>query len=456
MICRAIPYEGNEPYVFLSYCHKDAAVVYPLLEQMVSDGYRVWYDDGNHAGDDWLENIALHLDGCAVCLAIISENAASSHNCRNEINFAIECNKKLLALLLEDFCMPKGMRLQLGTIHYLKKYEFPSPNSLLLKLYETSALDECKAVPGSLPMRDIEDILPHADSNPPKKKKIIADLDDTDLSVDEPPSDTGDDSQADHPCTDESISDDEQVDDDELEVTVYDNPPLPEDEDSDAPTERAEKEGIAVLLRPSTGAAYVLDSVLSRIGRSKKRCDVVLDSNAYIGNCHAEIIQYKGQYYLRDLGSTNGTYINGEKLGEGEKSTLSNLCCFKLYDEPFLFVCGATANQIISGEIIYFLHSKATQGVKLLYNGDLLLDRSHKWEDGTLNDPKISRKNKHAVVKYDGDKLLLEDLGSRNGTYLNGLDIRGKGMQGIQVNDQIRLGDTTLIVGIITLQGDKE
>ena len=26
MICRAIPYEGKEPYIFLSYCHKDAMV----------------------------------------------------------------------------------------------------------------------------------------------------------------------------------------------------------------------------------------------------------------------------------------------------------------------------------------------------------------------------------------------------------------------------------------------
>ena len=60
MNCRVKPYEGQEPYLFLSYCHKDATQVYPLLETMTRAGYRFWYDDGNHPGDEWPENIAQH------------------------------------------------------------------------------------------------------------------------------------------------------------------------------------------------------------------------------------------------------------------------------------------------------------------------------------------------------------------------------------------------------------
>ena len=41
MFCRVVPYEGNEPYIFLSYCHKDQAKVYPIFEQMAFDGYRL-------------------------------------------------------------------------------------------------------------------------------------------------------------------------------------------------------------------------------------------------------------------------------------------------------------------------------------------------------------------------------------------------------------------------------
>ena len=46
MICRAIPFEGKEPYIFVSYCHADKEILYPLFEQMAMDGYRIWYDDG--------------------------------------------------------------------------------------------------------------------------------------------------------------------------------------------------------------------------------------------------------------------------------------------------------------------------------------------------------------------------------------------------------------------------
>ena len=131
MLCRAVPYEGKEPYIFFSYCHKDSAVVYPVLEQLVKDGYRVWYDDGNHPGDDWLENIAGHLDGCSVCLAMLSGNSAASHNCRNELSFAVECEKPILAVMLEDFPMPLGMKLQLGTLQHIKYYELHSFQQLM-------------------------------------------------------------------------------------------------------------------------------------------------------------------------------------------------------------------------------------------------------------------------------------------------------------------------------------
>lgn len=150
MICRVIPYEGSEPYIFLSYCHKDSASVYPLFEQMVKDGYRVWYDNGNNAGDDWPENIAEHLKRSHICLAFISAQSSDSHNCRTEISFAIECRKKLVPVLIENFHMPLGMRMQLSSLHYLKKTDFPSDSGLLNKIYEADGIKDCKGQPGAL------------------------------------------------------------------------------------------------------------------------------------------------------------------------------------------------------------------------------------------------------------------------------------------------------------------
>ena len=155
MQCRAIPYAGNEPYIFLSYCHKDSALVYPLFTQMVMDGYRVWYDDGNIAGDDWPENIAKHLDNSCVCLAFISNNSINSHNCNAEVTFAYNQQKKILPIMLEDCTLPMGKRLMFSSVHFIQKKDYSTDNDLLQKIYQSSDLEKCKTEPGSLKLREI-------------------------------------------------------------------------------------------------------------------------------------------------------------------------------------------------------------------------------------------------------------------------------------------------------------
>lgn len=108
-------YEGNENYIFVSYAHKDAAAVVPILERLSADGFRVWYDAGIEAGTEWPEYIADHLMRSAVVLVFMSNASAASPNCRKEINFSLELGKELLVVYLEDTQMSAGMRLQLNS-----------------------------------------------------------------------------------------------------------------------------------------------------------------------------------------------------------------------------------------------------------------------------------------------------------------------------------------------------
>ena len=48
------------------------------------------------------------------------------------------------------------------------------------------------------------------------------------------------------------------------------------------------------------------------IGRSD-RCQVVL-GDTYSSQVHARIFRRNGQFFIEDMGSTNGTYLNGRKL----------------------------------------------------------------------------------------------------------------------------------------------
>ena len=37
-------YEGDEPYIFVSYAHEDASKVFPELKRFHDDGINIWYD----------------------------------------------------------------------------------------------------------------------------------------------------------------------------------------------------------------------------------------------------------------------------------------------------------------------------------------------------------------------------------------------------------------------------
>lgn len=50
------------------------------------------------------------------------------------------------------------------------------------------------------------------------------------------------------------------------------------------------------------------------IGRAKSS-DIVL-SDPYVSSAHARIYKLGGEYFIEDLGSTNGTYLNDLKVGQ--------------------------------------------------------------------------------------------------------------------------------------------
>jgi pSer/pThr/pTyr-binding forkhead associated (FHA) protein len=59
------------------------------------------------------------------------------------------------------------------------------------------------------------------------------------------------------------------------------------------------------------GRAYPLDDEVT-LGRAAG-CQVPLD-DAYASQVHARVFQREGQWYLEDLGSTNGTYLNRRRV----------------------------------------------------------------------------------------------------------------------------------------------
>ncbi|MEG1790077.1 MAG: TIR domain-containing protein [Oscillospiraceae bacterium] len=134
------PYEGDEPYIFISYAHTDSREVLKIISDMHDRGFRIWYDEGIEAGSEWTECIASHLGGAALMIGFVSESYMSSANCRREMNFAVQKKIKVLNIYLSPTTLTPGMELQIGGIWALMKYAYPSDAHFYMKLYEAPAL----------------------------------------------------------------------------------------------------------------------------------------------------------------------------------------------------------------------------------------------------------------------------------------------------------------------------
>jgi len=113
------PYEGDEPYIFVSYSHKDSEQVFPILQKLYERGLRIWYDEGIDPGSEWPEEIANHLLNCGLFLLFMSPDAAESHNVRREITMAIDRKKPLINIFIKETQLKPGLQLQLNLIQHI-------------------------------------------------------------------------------------------------------------------------------------------------------------------------------------------------------------------------------------------------------------------------------------------------------------------------------------------------
>jgi FHA domain len=88
------------------------------------------------------------------------------------------------------------------------------------------------------------------------------------------------------------------------------------------------------------------------------------------------------------------------------------------------------------------IHEGAGAGSELPVDGELILGREQATADLVIEDPGVSRR--HARVLANNGSVIVEDLGSSNGTYVNGERISSPVELG--AGDELQLGDT--VVGL--------
>jgi len=116
-------YDGDDPFIFVSYAHLDFELVYPELDRIRKLGFNIWYDQGIEVGKNWTDQLAQRLSDCALVIFFITPNSALSRHCGNEVHFALDLEKPLLNIYLRPATLSPGQRMQLGAIQGIVKHE---------------------------------------------------------------------------------------------------------------------------------------------------------------------------------------------------------------------------------------------------------------------------------------------------------------------------------------------
>lgn len=89
------------------------------------------------------------------------------------------------------------------------------------------------------------------------------------------------------------------------------------------------------LLRRKNGENHVIDKNKYTIGKDSLHVDLCIKDNCAISRQHAVVEARDGVMYITDLGSTNGTFLNGKRLAQGQANELHYGDTILIADEEF-------------------------------------------------------------------------------------------------------------------------
>ena len=131
-------YEGNEPYLFISYSHRDEKIVFDVMNRLDKEKYRMWYDDTMEVGEDFREELRVKIENCFAFIIFISESAMNSKYCGMEIITAFKNNKRIYPIYVDDDVqIPEVLKLILENLQHVRGLGVDDNQKYVDKLVES-------------------------------------------------------------------------------------------------------------------------------------------------------------------------------------------------------------------------------------------------------------------------------------------------------------------------------
>ena len=91
------------------------------------------------------------------------------------------------------------------------------------------------------------------------------------------------------------------------------------------------------LIREKNQEKILVNKPSFRLGKEKAFCDYFIFDNNYVSRSHADIITREGRYYIKDLNSTNKTYLDGRAIPIEKEIEIFSGTKIRLANEDFVF-----------------------------------------------------------------------------------------------------------------------
>ncbi|MFN8531718.1 MAG: FHA domain-containing protein [Anaerolineae bacterium] len=212
---------------------------------------------------------------------------------------------------------------------------------------------------------------------------------------------------------------------------------------------------------PTPGAIYVLDSDEVTIGRGRKNQIVIHDNE--VSREHCRLIRLMDDYEVQDLNSSNGTFVNGLRvianwlLQPGSLVELGDSITLEYDRTPVSAALTSSTRPFKTQPLpqsetdtddegesevladcrhVLMMTMGPTVGRVYFLSDPIHTIGRENGNDIIIQDPEISRN--HVRLRKSRNSYVVEDIGSTNGTYVNGMLI-GEAHT-LQVDDVLRLG----------------
>jgi len=143
-------YTGNEPFLFISYSHRDTEQVYPLLDMLHDKKYRIWYDESCETGNDFRDELRDKIEQCEAVVLFVSESSMTSPFCGMEIIVARENKKRIYPIYLDESDVPPAFQILLANTHHGSTKNIPKLLKALVRDLPPETMDRLTRIDDKL------------------------------------------------------------------------------------------------------------------------------------------------------------------------------------------------------------------------------------------------------------------------------------------------------------------